>query len=345
MFKSTIININKKMNDGSMDSYHLKGLFYCVSPFIFIGIFLAELKVLSFIINLNLNNRVLIVLLILLELLLLILFFMTSFCITRYFFKELLSNFKKKDILYSLMVLYLFLVTSIITLEWFHVFFSEVLNLCAVLLKESSLLVFSYKNIGMILQLLSISMSNMMVIYIPLALSYFLNLILPDSLQQKNVPIKRKIFRGLLKIGACILLFIVSILFSVIDKNNFSSITVFTTLFTFMCTPKVILRLFSNYKNVENLKISSEISRTFDLYKLFYYEFIFSWSVSIYFFDSKTPATKANIFIITLFIFLILTVIFKWIASNPNNKFFSRWIVPYNNKYRCKSFKNYRKPR
>lgn len=73
-----------------------------------------------------------------------------------------------------------------------------------------------------------------MVIYIPLFVSYALNFLLPDSQQAKEVSMKKKILRLFLKTVSLALVVGLSIIFSTIDESNFSSITIFTTLFTFM---------------------------------------------------------------------------------------------------------------
>lgn len=331
--------MRNKLSDGSMDSYHLKGLLYCLSPLLLILPFFFEIITLSF-----LSKRSMGTISIFVELALAILFFALSVYISYFFMKQCLKNFKRKYIFYSLLTLYLFLVSITITLNWLFSSLAVFLNISVLFLHVDLPLIYPYNRLENIFKGLFVSFSNMMVVYIPLSISYALNFLLPSSLQTKEISMKKKIIRLFSKVVFLSLVIGLSIIFSVIDESNFSSITIFTTLFTFMCTPKVILRLFSNYKNIEHITISEEILRTFDTLKLFYYEFIFSWSISIYIFKPESSEKKMIIFVIVLFVLMFISIIAKMILSKPNNKAFSKWVVPYDNKkYRYRGAKNYRR--
>jgi hypothetical protein len=159
-----------------------------------------------------------------------------------------------------------------------------------------------------------------------------LNIFLPKSLQSKDIPKKERMKRGFIKFALLSFIIFLTIIFGVINKDNFSSVTIFTTLFTFICTPQMILRVFSNYKNIENLEISEGVLRTFDYIKLLYYECLFSWSISIYIFQAEEPNIKIEIFAISLFFLLIGTLIAKKLLLKFNKKVFSKWIVSVDSK-------------
>jgi hypothetical protein len=333
-----INKIKAKMSDGSMDSYHLMGLFYCLCPLLLSFTFLLELFFIKFLIGFSLGKTSLF-----LELLLFLIFSFLNGCITYYFLKQLKKNFLKKYIIFFFLTLYVGLISFILTLNWICSFFADIYNVLLIFHPSySPQPIFPYENLQSILELLKISTSNSMIIYIPLSISYMLNLFLPKSLQQKDIPIKKRVIRGIFKMLLLIFLLIVSIVFSKIDKTNFTSITIFTTLFTFMCTPKTILRIFSNYSNIENIKISASINKTFDLYKLLYYEFIFSWSIAIFFFDATDSTTKLVIFAVSLFTLLLLTIITQRLLRKYGTRIFSNWIVPKGNRqYKYRDTKTY----
>lgn len=334
-----INKIKAKMSDGTMDSYHLIGLFYCICPLLLSFTFLVELFILQFLIAHSLG-----IIYLSFESILFLIFTSLHIYITYYFFKQLKFYLRKRYIIFCFLILYSGLISLVLTLNWISSSLIGVHNILLILfgLTHSSSMLLPYRNLNIILELLRVSIFNSIIIYIPLSISYMLNLFLPKSLQQKDIPIKKRVIRGIFKMLVLIFLLNVSIVFSKIDKTNFTSITIFTTLFTFMCTPKTILRIFSNYSNIENIKISASINKTFDLYKLLYYEFIFSWSIAIFFFDAKDSTTKLVIFTVSLFTVLLLTIITQRLLRKYGTRIFSNWIVAKGNRqYKYRDTKTY----
>lgn len=327
------------MSDGSMDSYHLIGLFYCICPLLLSLTFLVELFIIKFF-----NAHSIGIICLFFESALFLVFTSLHIYITYYFFKQLKFNLRKRYIIFCFLILYSGLISLLLTLNWISSILVEIHNILLILfgLTHSYSMLFPYGNLNIILRVLGESVYNSMIIYIPLSISYMLNLFLPKSLQQKDIPIKKRVIRGIFKMLLLIFVLIVSIVFSKIDKTNFTSITIFTTLFTFMCTPKTILRIFSNYSNIENIKISASINKAFDLYKLFYYEFIFSWSIAIFFFDAKDSTTKLVIFAASLFTVLLLTIITQRLTQKYGTRIFSNWIIPKGTRqYKYRDTKTY----
>lgn len=115
-------------------------------------------------------------------------------------------------------------------------------------------LIFPYKaleptmnNFGTIIQLMALFLFF-------ISISLLMNSFLPGKLQKKEISQKQKFFRIIFKLSIVVIAIILAIIFSIIDKNNFISISLLTILFTFLCISNTILRLFSNQKNVEQIK-------------------------------------------------------------------------------------------
>lgn len=101
----------------------------------------------------------------------------------------------------------------------------------------------------------------------------------------------------------------------------------------------MILLVFSNYKNIEKLEISEGVLRTFDYIKLLYYECLFSWSISIYIFQAQNTETKIEVFAISLFLLMFVTLISQKLIFKFNKQIFSNWLVSVDNKNKYKLIK------
>jgi len=314
--------IDNFFSNGTMDSYHLEGLLYCISPLILALFFLCEVNILNFLISLRLGKISIVI-----ELLLLVGFFIISLIELIFIFLRLTRNIKRKYVLFSFINLYLLLLSLNIVINNLFGILADTINIGILFFNVGVPAIFPFGNMSLIAMLIILASNNMMIIFIPMYISYSLNFFLPQSLQQKSVSIKDKLKRVFFKIVIFIMLFFVSYIFSIINKNNFSSLTIFTTLFSFVCTPKVILRIFSSHENIEKIKISEEIQKKFDVFKMIYYEFIFSWSIVIYFFEIDNSNEKMLLFIIIFSIIVLITVIVSYFTNKNTKKIFSNWII------------------
>ncbi|MEY2388071.1 hypothetical protein KGN15_013300 (plasmid) [Lactococcus lactis] len=249
------------------------------------------------------------------------------------------KNLLNKYFFFSLLLLIVLIISVLITLNWFSSFMFSISNLLIVIWKIPDSLKFPYKNINILVDIISKSSLAMFTFCVTIWISYMLNFILPKSLQKKDIPIKERVKRGFIKFALLSFIIFLTIIFSVINKDNFSSVTIFTTLFTFICTPQMILRVFSNYKNIEKLEISEGVLRTFDYIKLLYYECLFSWSISIYIFQAQNTETKIEVFAISLFLLMFVTLISQKLIFKFNKQIFSNWIVSVDNKNKYKLIK------
>lgn len=163
-----------------------------------------------------------------------------------------------------------------------------------------------------------------------------LNVFLPEKLQSTELSLKQRLFRMGLKVFYLFLFGNISYIFSIINKENFGTILIFSTLFTFLCTPKIVLRVFTNIDNIERKNISENIYIQFERIKFMFYLIILSWSISIYIFNTQDIEV---FFLICLFIFFIMGVV-RGLLEKYSKKLFSSWIVNDKQNYRKWKSKN-----
>lgn len=323
-----------RSKEGSMNYYHIEGLFYCIVPFVLEIVLLLEVRMVNMLIALRLGNVYFLIELIIVSMFLFFYFSILYFCL-----RSFVKNLKRKYILFSIITLYLTIISAVVFFNSLVSFIEAFYNIFVVFLHVGENIVFPYQNMPIVARMIMINMGNMMLIYLVLATSFFLNTFLPHSLQKKDIPIKSRMIRSLFKLSIIIIILLFTFIFSSINETNFSSITIFTTIFTFMCTPKTILRLFTNYKNIDNIKISELTLKSFDALKMLYYEFIFSWSIAIYFFKENDPAKRFKIFAIIFFGIVFLTIIATIELKKNSDQLFSNWIVTRENKkYKCREY-------
>lgn len=157
-------------------------------------------------------------------------------------------------------------------------------------------------------------------------LSYMLNMFLPKKLQRTDINCNQKVKRILLKTVYFILILAIIFVFSITNKNNFGAISIFTSLFVFACTPKTFLIIFSDVKNLNDVKISDSITGRFEFLKLMYYEIVFSWAISIYFFDYNEFNYKIYSFLVVFFVLFIITFLSIYFVKEKNKVNFKEWI-------------------
>lgn len=314
--------IKNKLLDGSMDSYHYQAILYCLTPLILLLFFALEAFILNLILS-NLQSKLLAIF----EFISGSIFFVINSYLLIFFVKKIVSSLKSKYILLSFLILQSVLLLLLTTLFWFKAILAELHNILILSFNFDMPFIFPYEAINPVINSLTIVVQNMMIFLLPIAFSFLLNSLLPEPLQKKDVSTKQKLVRMRTKLFILVVALAMSFIFSIIDKNNFGSISILTTLFTFLCTPKTILRLFSNEEHVESKSISDDILIKFDRIKFLYYEFIFAWSISIYIFDSKKTEDKILISAIIFFILLIITLITQTYLKNDKKDLFLKWIV------------------
>lgn len=320
--KSLYLKIKNKLSDGSMDSYHYQELLYCLTPMSLMLFFALEMFILSTIIN-NFKSTIRIVF----ELLTGSTFLLLNVYLLIFFIRKIVSFFKRKYILISFLILPTIIILLMTALFWFSVVLADVHNFLVITFNFNIVGIFPYEAIKPVTNTLTTVVQVMMIFFVPISISLLMNSFLPEPLQKKEISQKQKFMRMSIKLSILTIAIILSILFSIINKDNFGSISLLTTLFTFLCTPKTILRLFSNQKNLENKKISDEILTLFDYIKFFYYEFIFAWSISIYIFNPEKTDDRIIIFFITFFILVIPTMAIQLYLKKAKSDFFSKWLV------------------
>lgn len=159
---------------------------------------------------------------------------------------------------------------------------------------------------------------------------------LPEKLQSTELSLKQRLFRMGLKVFYLFLFGSISYIFSIINKENFGTISIFSTLFTFLCTPKTVLKVFTNIDNLERKNISENIYIQFERIKFMFYLIILSWSISIYIFNTQDIEV---FFVICLVIFFIMGFV-RGILEKYSKKLFSSWIVNDKQNYRKWKSKN-----
>lgn len=156
--------------------------------------------------------------------------------------------------------------------------------------------------------------------------SYMLNMFLPKKLQRTDINFKQKINRFFLKIAYFILILAIIFVFSITNKSNFGAISIFTSLFVFACTPKTFLIIFSDVKNLNDVKISDSITGRFEFLKFMYYEIVFSWAISIYFFDYNEFNYKIYSFLAVFFVLFVITFLSIYFVKEKYKVNFKEWI-------------------
>lgn len=170
----------------------------------------------------------------------------------------------------------------------------------------------------------------MMVFSQVIGVSFLLNLIVPKPLQMVDIPVKKKILRGLIKIGGLAAIIIVGIILLVVNKDNVAIVTAIYGATMFIANPKIIIDVFSNLKNIDNISISSDVTKAFSLFKLILTELYVSWIISIYTFPNNS-INRINMFVILFTIFIVITVSARLYLQSKGKDLFSKWLIVENN--------------
>lgn len=320
-----IIKIKNKLQDGSLDSYYYYLFFYLFLPVILFLIWVIEIKYIILLLNYtffkyNISRLLLTSISI---------FIIMTFNLWMFYIQLKLANYhrKRKDWL-ILLALIISVISSLSTLLfWLSAFLADLHNKLSVLLGVPNDIIQPFQNVGIITKYFT-SISQFSISFLTIAsITFMLNIFLPTSMQIKDVSTKLKFSRFSIKIGIVSFILVMSAIFSIVDKNNFASVSIFTTLFTFACTPQTILRVFSNHKSISSITVSDNVLRTFDIIKVIYYEFILSWSISIYVFNPDKAENKTIIAVIIFLSFFIVTVIVQQILIHKRKETFSSWII------------------
>ncbi|MFG5432842.1 hypothetical protein ACFJXP_11190 [Enterococcus faecalis] len=319
-----IKKVQTRMMNLSIENGFFKVMIYTVLPLLLTMIFVLEIVIVNWTFRLD-NSEIMSLLVFIIT----ILFLFLAIILFVFFLQLSIKFLKNHYIQLPLLLLPTLISLFMIVLFWLYAVLAYVNNFLWSLLGHvsPSFLKDPYFNMDSVLDAL-VSISRVMfIIYIPLAISFMLNTLLPEELQVRNISFKQKLYRLFLKFAYLVLIIFITYIFSIIDKENFGTISIFSTLFTFACTPKTILRVFSNIVNIEEKQISEEIYRKFDTAKFLYYEMIFAWSIAIYIVDAKTLNEKVMVFAISFFALIVITIGIKVRFEKHGNKLFSKWII------------------
>jgi len=190
-----------RSKEGSMNYYHIEGLFYCIVPFVLEIVLLLEVRMVNMLIALRLGNVYFLIELIIVSMFLFFYFSILYFCL-----RSFVKNLKRKYILFSIITLYLTIISAVVFFNSLVSFIEAFYNIFVVFLHVGENIVFPYQNMPIVARMIMINMGNMMLIYLVLATSFFLNTFLPHSLQKKDIPIKSRMIRSLFKLSIIIII-------------------------------------------------------------------------------------------------------------------------------------------
>lgn len=319
--------LTTKLSDGSMDSHHYQKIFYCLSPVFLLLLFgILELSIIKLILSFVTSS-----LSVILELFFSSIFLLLNIFLFVVYIKNMCSAFKRRYLLLAFLIFPTVILLFLTTLFWLNAIIADIHNLLVYTFNLNLPGIFPYEAVAPVTNSLAVIVSLMMIFLLPIATSLLLNSFLPESLQKKDVSVKEKLMRLLRKLFVLSLIFFFSYVFSIIDKNNFGSISILTTLLSFLLTPKTILRLFSSVKDIESKQISEDILIKFDRIKFIYYEFIFSWSISIYIIEPKKTEDRILASAIIFFILLFTTTVIQEFLKRKKKNSFSGWVVDNEN--------------
>lgn len=320
--KSLYFKVKNKLSDGSIDSYHYQIIFYCMFPFALLLFLALEVFIFNNILN-NFHSTILTVF----ELFSGVIFFIINIYLLFFFTRKIVSFFKHKYILLLLSILPTSLFLLIATLFWFSVVLVGIQKIFTLTFNFNMPVLSPYVFLKLVANFSTIIAPITILFLLPIAISLSLNSLLPRPLQKKDISTKQKLTRMSIKLSFILIAIFISYIFSIISIETFASISMLTTLFTFICTPKTILRIFSTQKNIEGKKITDDVLTKFEMIKFVYYEFVFAWSISIYIFNPEKTEDRIKIFFISFFILIITSAAIQWYLKKEKSDFFSKWIV------------------
>ncbi|MEG0733089.1 MAG: hypothetical protein RR470_11870 [Vagococcus sp.] len=308
--------LKKKLYDRSIDSEHILYILYFILTVLPYILTLTIIK-LSWYIDSKLVNN-----------LIYILFTIANILLVFYLLRNVKIYFKQRRILLMVVVSYSTLIFVMFMSAWVFLIIGNFVNFFSLhsivfrhVIQTPALLVVQT------METFSIIFPNALIFITIVLVSMCLNTIIPNDLQPTNISYKKRIKRGLIKLVILFLFFFIMWIFSVVDKENFGTVSIFTTAFVFVCTPKTILILFSNLKNLNDIKISDEMLKRTEFLKLIYYEIVFSWSVSIYVFKNTKMLDKLNTSLQIFITLAIITILTLFYIKKNHDTIFKNWIV------------------
>lgn len=319
-FIKLVSMIRETGSSGSIDAEHYIAVGYCFGIIIPVIISGLGIKVVFFIP------------ITFLKFLTMVFFIIMNFFFLSYYIKKMLSYFKNRRIMLgciSLPIIYLFLLFA---LSWSSLFFGNLSNMLNIawmggqeefIAHPEESLLSTLDNFRFISQFMAI-VGQM------IGFSLFLNMILPNSLQAVKVSSKKKFTRLLIKVSFLAIMILLIAIFLNTGKEDFFSITAIYGVIIAFASPKMILQVFSNIKDIDNKSISPEINKAFNIFKFFWAEFYIAWVISIRIYGSES-SLRMRLFAIISVILVFLTVSIKFFFQFKNKTFFSSWIIDEDN--------------
>ncbi len=235
-----------------------------------------------------------------------------------YFSKRIIAYIKQKRFLLSLILLYIVLSFFTAFIFWIGTIF---LNITAMLfmiipssLSENELydLIVKYSH-GYKTMIDSFEgYSRVVIPFIQiLGFSYFLNLFVPPSYQNIDIPIYKKITRIFIKVIYLILPIVFFLIFSIVDKDSYTVIAGIGLLIIWFSKPKNIVSLLDRSIIISDEDVKPEVINRIKILQLFLTLIEISWGISVYFFANYSAAERLFITLGILSIGIILLIIWQ----------------------------------
>lgn len=309
--------LKNKFSDGSIDTEHYIAVFYCfvvVLPVLITWFGTVTLE--------HSSNAFLV----LLEL---VVFTVISAFLFLLFGKKLFSYIIEKRFMLIFLSFPTVILFLLFTLSWFSFFWGNLVNLLSTsAYMTNQIPVVTHPEGDLIRSINSsrIVLQNMIIFSQILTISFLLNMFVPKSLQTVNVSFKKKFTRLGFKILCLTVTGLITFIFIITNKDNFSIVIFVYTAVMFFSAPKVIMYLFSDLKNIDDKTISDNVIRSFYFFQLILSELLIAWFISVYVFPTNITY-RSHTLLTIFFILLIPTVIVRIFSMSKKADLFSKWIV------------------
>lgn len=157
-----------------------------------------------------------------------------------------------------------------------------------------------------------------------LAISYFLNIFVPEKYKTIDLNLFDKLKRIFIKICFMILPAIAFIIFYHIDRSKFTVIGLITMVITWLIDPKNIAILISPKIKISDGDIKPEIFNRFQLIKLFISSIVAAWAIGVYFFEEQNIEVRLYISLGLLLFFMILLMLWKFFLEKNGERWLSK---------------------
>lgn len=319
-----------KLSDGTIDTEHYIAVYYCFAIMVplfvtGIGIQLVGYSPFTF-----------------LKWFIILILIIVNACLFFVYGKKMICYFKNKRFMLGLLSFSTVSLFLSFSLAWFYVFSANVSNLLnswGYVANQGLNILHPEKLLIQSIDYFVKTGQGMVIFSQVIGFSFLLNIIVPKQLQMVDIPVRKKILRALFKIGGLFFLALVTAALLFVNKDNFAVVTAAWGVITFLSSPKLIIDIFSNRKDVANITISSDITKAFSLIRLFLGELYFSWIISIYAFPNNL-VYRVNMFAIMVSSLVVITVFIRIYLQSKGKDLFSKWVIVENKDSESTSKKN-----